>query len=141
MIPAMSQQTNHKLSPLANEFIPHALRSTANLPALSTIMAQRKERMKQFPLFSHSLVGRAGLLREIGASYDHGAVTSAWAANLRHQYAFETRSILSDDNIYIHDVTSMVHDNYNRYTIAAVKLVISGRMMASMSYLPLIQSP
>ena len=138
----MSGQTNHKLNPLANEFTPRDLRSTENLPAPSTVMAENKERIKRSPLFGNSLVGRAGLLREIGASYDHGAVTSAWAENLRHRYALQFHSISPDDKDYrrIHKFTSTIYDEGSRKIIAVADLCVGGRMQSSMSYLPLFPS-
>ena len=44
---------------------------------LEAIMADNQGRIKRSPLLTHPLSGRAGLLREIGAHHDHGAVSDA----------------------------------------------------------------
>lgn len=129
MTPAMSRQ------PIVNQLNSHASTYSANLPALSTIAAGKKERIQRSSLFSHSLVGKAGLLREIGASYDVGAVTSAWAENLGHQYDM----VLASRNPYDRAFTSMVYDQDTRNIIAAVDEVRYNRYM-SMSYPPWFQS-
>ena len=119
---------------IVNDFNSHTLTPSANLSALWTIMAEKKERIKRSQLFSHSLAGRAGLLREIGASYDHGAVTSAWAENLGHQcsWLFHFRSKFY--NTYVNGFTSMFYDEDTRSLVAAVEQCGSYRDQSSMSY-------
>ena len=134
MTPAMSRR------PIVNDFNSHTLTPSANLPALSTIMAEKKERIERSQLFSHSLAGRAGLLREIGASYDHSAVTSAWAENLGHEYSLPFPFKSNFENSYVNAFTSMIYDEDTRSIIAAAEYRGSNRKKSSMSYLPLFPS-
>ena len=126
---------------IVNEFYPHTSTPSANLPAPAAIIAGKKERIKRSPLFSNSLAGRAGLLREIGATYDYGAVTSAWAENLGRQ-----DNLLFSTTPYYHDplvaeFTSMIYDEDTRNILAAMEHCERGRNKSSMSYLPLRPSP
>ena len=134
MTPAMSRQL------IFNEFNSHTLTPSANLPALSTIKPRRKERIKRSALFSNTLAGRAGLLREIGASYDHGAVTSAWVKGLGHQYSLLFSLSSYFYNSYIYGFTSMVYDEDTRSIIAGMEQCESNRDHSSMSNPPLFPS-
>ena len=125
---------------IVNDFNSLTLAPSANPPALSRIMAREKERIKRSQLFSHSLAGRAGLLREIGASYDHGAITRAWAENLGHEYSLPFPFESSFYNSYVEDFTSMIYDEDTRSIIAAAEHFGSARKKSSMSYLPLFPS-
>ena len=99
-------------------------------------MAERKWRITRSQLFSHSLAGRAGLLREIGACYDHGAITRAWAENLRREgilsFPFRTNSYRS----YLNGFASMVCEEKTSSIIATVERCNNGRDQSSMSYPP-----
>ena len=133
MTPAMNRQN------IVNEFDSLALTPSADLPAPSTATAPQRERIKRSSLFSHSLAGRAGLLREIGASYDVGAVTSAWAENLGLQYTMLLPSRFHMYNPYDRAFTSMIYDQKTRNIIAAVEDV-TYQQYTSMSYPPWFQS-
>ena len=125
---------------IVNDFNSLTLAPSANPPALSTIVARKKERIKRSQLFSHSLAGRAGLLREIGASYDHGAVTRAWAENLGHESSLPFPFSSSFDNPCVKTFTSMIYDEDTQSIIAAAEHCGSDRKKSSMSYLPLFPS-
>ena len=122
---------------IVNDFSSLTLAPSVNLSARSTIPAQKKERIKRSQLFSRSLAGRAGLLREIGASYDHGAVTSAWAENLGHEYSLTSpfKSYLYYP--YVNGFGSVVYDEDTRSIIAAAEHCVIDRVHSSMSYPPL----
>ena len=118
--------------PIVNQNHSLALTPLANIPAPSTTRNRSS-------LFSHSLAGRAGLLREIGASYDVGAVTSAWAENLGLQSTMILPSRFHMYNPYDRAFTSMIYDQATRNIIAAVEEV-AYQQYTSMSYPPWFQS-
>ena len=125
---------------IVNEFNSHTLEPSANTPALSIIMAEKKGRIKRSQLFSHSLAGRAGLLREIGASYDHGAVTRAWAENLGREGILSFPLRTNFYRSYLNGFASMVYEEKTRSIIATVERCHNGRDQSSMSYPPFSSS-
>ena len=132
--PAMDPQ------PIVFNYYPHYWEPTpwqwwAAHPELYPITPPRTERITPSRSLSHSLVGRAGLFREIGASYNHSAITSAWTENLSHQYSSEFRFRSKRDPTLVDAYTSMIYDEDTRSIIAAAKQLESSRIESSMSYL------
>lgn len=131
MTPAMSRQI------IVSPFNSHTLSYWPNIPAPSTF-APQQARIKRSRLFSQSLFGRAGLLRQIGASDDHSAVTRAWAESLNYENNVTFPTGPNFYNSRSDFVTSMVYDEYTRSIIAGAELYEyeGGRDRSSLCYPP-----
>ena len=84
-------------------------------------MPNNKEDNKRSRILAHPLSGRAGLLREIGSSQDHGAVFSAWAGGLGAQPMWNGLLRFNPRETDTAAFTTLIHDETSQRAIAGVK--------------------
>ena len=94
-------------------------------------MAYNKGGIKRSRLHTHPLAGRAGLLREIGASHNHGVVLDAWARGLgdRQLWNYVPRPDAKDTDVALY--TNLIHDETTQFIIAGLNRRNNNRLTSS----------
>ena len=99
-------------------------------------MADNQGRIKRSPLLTHPLSGRSGLLREIGASHDHGVVSDAWARGLGGRQIWICSPKSDFTNFHNTAFTTFIHDEAIQSIITGLEKYAGGRFQSSMSVHP-----
>ena len=99
-------------------------------------MTDNKGLVKRSQLLAHPLIGRAGLLREVGAFQDHGAVFASWAKGLvGRQIWADFPTPLSNDTNYT-TFKTFIHDEATQSIIAGLEKYENGRFRSMVSVHP-----
>ena len=96
-------------------------------------MADNQGRIKRSPLLTHPISGRAGLIREIGASHGHGAVSDAWARGLGSRQIWICSPKSDFTNFHNTAFTTFIHDKAIQSVIAGLEKYAGGILKSSMS--------
>lgn len=95
-------------------------------------MPDNKGRIKRSRLLSHPLGGRAGLVREIGASLDHGSVFDAWARGLGGRQLWICPPRIDSKDGDVATFTTFIHDEATQSLSAGLRRYEDGTTISSM---------
>ena len=98
-------------------------------------MTDNKGLIRPSQLLAHPLIGRAGLLREIGAFQDHGAVFASWAKGLEGRQIWADFPTSPNSTNYT-AFTTFVHDEASHSIIAGLEKYENHRFRSMVSAHP-----
>lgn len=99
-------------------------------------MADNKKRIQQSQCLANPLSGRAGLLRELGTTYNHSAVSNVWAGGLGSQLLWNLNrhdgTSSRPENATAYAFTTFIHDEATQQIIAGVSRHFISETISSM---------